>query len=287
VQQAVQPEVQETVQSDVQQAVQPEVQQTVLWDVQKTVQSDVQQAVQPEIQQNVQSDVQQAVQPVVKQVALPEVQQVALPDVSQAVQPDEQMDLQFVANPQTSLQQSPFSKHLATIKKIKLPKAVTGEAFRKIMLEKKALKEQNEREKQERKLERERKRKERDEEKQRKQKEREEKKRQREIEKAEKLKRKALAEKVNQHLAKRKRNDVSSSSDSGSDFQPNDDSEYECDIDRMKCFKCGELYNDDNPLVWISCDNCPRLFHRKCTDIDFSGMDEEDIASFPFECLYC
>jgi hypothetical protein len=105
----------------------------------------MQQAVQPEIQQTVQSDVQQAAQP--------ELQQVALPDVSQAVQTDgpavcrdKQMDLQSVENPQTSSQQSPFSKHLAmpkpktenkTLKKIKLPKAVTGEAFRKIMLEKK------------------------------------------------------------------------------------------------------------------------------------------------------
>jgi hypothetical protein len=84
----------------------------------------MQQAVQPEIQQTVQSDVQQAAQPELH---------VALPDVSQAVQPDKQMDLQSVANPQTSSQQSPFSKHLA------MPKPKTEKRLRKLSCQRQLL----------------------------------------------------------------------------------------------------------------------------------------------------
>lgn len=194
--------------------------------------------------------------------------------------------------PSNAAASSPFSKYLivpkaettqkAKPKCIKLPKAITGDAFRKILQDKKDQKEKLEREKQQRKEEREKKKLEREEEMKRKKKEPEEKKAKKALAKERKLK----VQEFNKKNLKRKREHSDSESSNGN-YSVNDSSEFDFDINSKKCYKCEAAYDDKEPLTWIACSSCPRLFHRRCTDIDFDQMTEDDVENFLFECLFC
>ena len=171
-------------------------------------------------------------------------------------------------NENSTVNLSPFSKHLPTPtapqasskikKKLSLPKAITGSAFREMLLEKKAQKDREEKNKQARKEERERKRLERQADIAQKQREREMKKQQRILEKREKSKAK---------YKQMQKENISDDSDDALEIQPG------------KCYKCSHDYGID----FIQCDNCQRRFHVECVKDEFEFAE----GLLPFECKYC
>jgi len=76
----------------------------------------------------------------------------------------------------------------------------------------------------------------------------------------------------------------SDSDENMSDFSVHDESDDDITIDPNKCYKCD---GTDNASGWIGCQRCFRFYHRRCTDVDFSELTEEEIEGFPFEFLYC
>lgn len=102
-------------------------------------------------------------------------------------------------------------------------------------------------------------------------------------EKEPKLKEKELKKKI--YSLRRKH--ASSDSESDDHFSVNNRSDIDLDVSNNNCFIC-ELENDDqSPLDWVACSSCPRLFHKRCTDISFDATTPDETADFPFECLFC
>lgn len=134
-----------------------------------------------------------------------------------------------------------------------MPKAITGTAYRQLLLEKKQKREQEIQEKLERKQERDRKRKEKEEEKKRKKVAQLEKKKKRE---AEKERRRAHREEMLQAV-------MQSDSDDSADIVPG------------ICYTCERAYD-----TFIQCIKCMRRFHIECVEAEF-------IADIEFECKYC
>lgn len=166
-------------------------------------------------------------------------------------------------------QASPFSKHLniptpktntkcKAVKKIVMPKAITGSAYRKLMEEKQKRKEEEQEKKEHRKAEREAKRKLKEEENIKRKAEAEAKRRKRA---EDKQKKRALREKLLQYLE---------NSDS--------DSDTALEVDKMMCYTCELPYSTD----FIECSSCFRRFHIECVEDDYLNID-----GLPFECKYC
>jgi len=138
-----------------------------------------------------------------------------------------------------------------TVKRAILPKVVTGEEFRRILLEKK--RKRKEIAKQLRKLKREQKPIEKEKERKLKQEQKQEK----AEERAKKLKIKQLLKQKEKQKQKR-----SESSYSESDCSMRDvcyDSNMEMSFDTNVCYKCGR---DSDESGWIGCQRCCRFFHR-------------------------
>lgn len=188
--------------------------------------------------------------------------------------------------------ESPFSKVLKlpepkkpksrTVKREILPKAITGEEFRAILIEKKRKREEEEKAKEQRKRDRIQKREEKEKLKQQKAEERIKKTKEREAKKNEKLRMKEVQRKLK--LIEKKKATKESDDESGSDFSVHDESDDEIETNSDTCYKCG---NSEDGSGWIGCQRCFKFFHRKCTDIDFDELTEDEIEGFPFECLYC
>lgn len=168
-----------------------------------------------------------------------------------------------------------------------LPKAITGEKFRKILEEKRKRREQEEADKQERKRQRELRKQKKDEERKHKLEQKEAKKKAREEQRQLKIQKKRQKQ-VEKHFLKRKRKESESSSDSDVDMSGlSDGSDVDMDFDvTRKCYICEELYDDT--IFWIACNKCPRMFHRRCVKtIDLCAMSEDEIEALQFECDFC
>lgn len=160
--------------------------------------------------------------------------------------------------------ESPFSRHLKvpvvtatkkpTRQRVHIPKAITGDAFRKILIEKKAMKEKEEADKKKRKEER--------------------------IEKQQKRKELSEKKKAETELRKRQRQQKNFEKERQQirkAFGDSDESDEMMASDPANCFKCDAPYIQDN---YIQCDKCFRRFHMDC-------VEEEEMLLEPFECKYC
>lgn len=161
---------------------------------------------------------------------------------------------------------SPFSKFLAIpvattstsntksrAKKTALPKAITGSAYRKLLVEKKAQKDQELHDKLRRKEERLQKRKEREQDKDRKKREQ-----------VFKRQRKADEREKKRILREKMLNDSDS-----------DDAQH---VSVGKCYACEQGYDD-----YIECSHCFKRFHFQCATDELM----ETVEDMPFECKYC
>lgn len=156
---------------------------------------------------------------------------------------------------------SPFSKYLKypvvpqkNVKKRKiqpLPKAITGHEYRKLMQEKKELKEKELKEKIRRKEERVQKKMLKEE--------------QTKIKKLQQAERKKVRMEKKRKAAEKMVEDATKS-----------DSDDAAEVIVGKCYKCDQSYGNE----FIECENCSRRFHITC-------VQEEMIDSVPFECKYC
>ena len=161
--------------------------------------------------------------------------------------------------PTTSAPESPFSKYLkypeipktkTTKRKVlPLPKAITGVAYRQLLLEKKEQKEREKREKEMRKEQRAR----------------------QKILKEETKKQKKIAREKVMLARKKKKIEKDLEKAMGSD---SDDSSEK--IVPGKCYKCEDQYANE----YIECEKCFRRFHIAC-------VENEIIDDVPFECQYC
>ncbi|XP_053403149.1 uncharacterized protein LOC123555840 [Mercenaria mercenaria] len=171
---------------------------------------------------------------------------------------------------------SPFSKHLSipspkvaakskVVKRLSIPKAITGSAYRKMMQDKIAQKEKDALEKEKRKEERLQKRKLKEEMLAKKKAESEAKRKRNAQEKEQKQQRREMRERLMQARAVLE--------DSSSD-----DNDNAVPIDRRKCYTCDSAYTTD----FIECVSCFRRFHIECVDDDYLNVE-----GLPFECKYC
>ncbi|MEW8547694.1 MAG: hypothetical protein AB2693_29655 [Candidatus Thiodiazotropha sp.] len=160
----------------------------------------------------------------------------------------------FLKMPEATASKKPCKKRLA------MPKAITGSAFRKILTERKLQKEQLEEEKKKRKEERLNKKKEKEEEK-------EKKKMEKEAKKAMKLKTEERKGKIKvfQSLI---RNSIS------------DESDDALEVVAGKCYECERPYGDTG---YIQCSHCDRIFHVTCVQKELEYVTD----ALPFECKYC
>jgi len=69
------------------------------------------------------------------------------------------------------------------------------------------------------------------------------------------------------------------------DFCTTDDNDNE-DEQGVTCIKCQSPY-DDKPQEWIGCDYCGAWLHRSCTDLDWDGLSESDCNKLDFKCDFC
>lgn len=158
--------------------------------------------------------------------------------------------------------ESPFSKHLkypevqaSQSKKRKmapLPKAITGQAYRQLMLEKKALKEQQEKEKIKRKEER----------------------IQKKAMKDEQLRIKKIAQLERKRAMQEKKRKAAEKAVQEATASDSDDSQVPVVVGN--CYKCEQPYENE----YMVCDKCFRKFHVNCVQDDI-------IEGIPFECKYC
>ncbi|XP_060578915.1 uncharacterized protein LOC132735898 [Ruditapes philippinarum] len=168
--------------------------------------------------------------------------------------------------------------------RIALPKAISGQKFHDLLMEKQQKKEEEIRAKEQRKREREERKQKKEEEKERKRKEREEKREQRM--KENELKKKL---KMTKKVQKRKHSSSDSDTDSSEEVAYDDDALQDVDVDikDTKCYACGVDF-DGEYENWVSCHNCPRWLHRACVStIDLISMSESELADLQFECDYC
>ena len=41
---------------------------------------------------------------------------------------------------------------------------------------------------------------------------------------------------------------------------------------------------DDDGLKWLACNKCDRVFHLKCTEIEFQNEDDVNVETLDFDC---
>ncbi|KAJ8039126.1 Tigger transposable element-derived protein 2 [Holothuria leucospilota] len=154
------------------------------------------------------------------------------------------------------------STSLSTKQKLneQLPKAISGEKFRKYLKDK-----QQEREEEETR-------------KQKNREEREAKKAAKEKEKQEKEKEKSLRNTGRSALEKENEEEEEEDTSDESDDEVNE-----------VCANCGRRYRGEwEDKNWIGCVNCPRWYHRRCTDIsDITSMTEEEVNAIDWFCPEC
>lgn len=170
----------------------------------------------------------------------------------------------------------PKEKKKAAKLREKLPKALSGSEALKMLRDKQAKKEAEQKAKEERKREREQNRLKKQQEAEKKKKERELKKKERELNKVLKA----------QTKKSRKRSLPSSDSESGDDIPymdcESDDFVEEFDV----CPKC--LLASGEPSEWITCESCLVPWHIRCADrLEFLLLDDEGKKDVEFICPDC
>lgn len=95
----------------------------------------------------------------------------------------------------------------------------------------------------------------------------------REEQKQQKLKEKMVKQYEKQYL-QRKRNPDSSSDSSVNMSDLSDGSGMDLEVHARQCYVCEAAY-DDSP-VWVTCSQCPHMFHRRCVkSIDLCSCTED------------
>ncbi|KAL4240801.1 hypothetical protein ACF0H5_001589 [Mactra antiquata] len=172
------------------------------------------------------------------------------------------------------------------VKRLELPKAISGNKFHQILLERKRNQEEELKAKEQRKQEREARKLKKQEEQLQKKKIQQEKKEQREA----KRKQKEVQQNIKAMQKSNKRKfQEDSDSDSSAEPQFNDDEldDIDVNISKEQCYACEKKFTGDSSN-WIMCHNCPRWLHRSCVStIDLLSMSESEIADLQFECDFC
>jgi len=60
----------------------------------------------------------------------------------------------------------------------------------------------------------------------------------------------------------------------------------EDEIDENRCAKCNVPY-DHRPTRWIGCDFCGRWVHRKCSGLCLANLSEKEIRKIEYQCEIC
>ena len=81
---------------------------------------------------------------------------------------------------------------------------------------------------------------------------------------------------------------TSSSEEEDSDWSSSSSDEY-YDGSTSRCSECDVRFKGAEKRMAIGCDTeyCRRWYHRSCVDIDLAGMTERQIQQVPFVCKYC